>query len=129
MNKSTLSIIKKSIAGVLIFSIGFGTAHTLQNNKAQESTRQVAQSQLQQTEQKELVTIKGQLTDTTNFYMEEGDQVFELSNGSWYLINNKTNTYIFQAVELGDWDYTLESEEQLHKLVNTYISMKNTGSY
>lgn len=133
MNKSTLSIIKKSIASALMFAVGFGTAYTLQGNKAQESTKQVTQTkqaiQTQTAEQKELVTVKGQLTDTTNFYMEDGDQVYELSNGSWYLINNETNTYIFQAVELGDWDYTVENKEQLMKLVNTYISMKNTGKF
>ena len=64
-----------------------------------------------------------------DFYLEDGDTLTLLSDGSWSICNKKSNLYIFQPVDLGDWDYELDNAEQLEKIVKTYISIKNTGSY
>lgn len=60
-------------------------------------------------------------------YIDQGEQYIELSDGSWIIYGN--GNYIFQPVDLGDWDYQVENEEQLENLVKTYISIKNTEKY
>lgn len=60
-------------------------------------------------------------------YLEKGEKYIELSDGSFYIYGN--GNYMFQPVDLGDWDYEVETYEQLMNLVNTYLSMKNTGVY
>lgn len=63
------------------------------------------------------------------FYLEDGDYLTVLSDGSWAISNEKTNLYIFQPIDLGDWDYQVDNAEQLKNIVDTYISMKNTGEF
>lgn len=60
-------------------------------------------------------------------YLEKGEKYIELSDGSYYIYGN--GHYMFQPTELGDWDYEVETHDQLMNLVNTYLSIKNTGMY
>lgn len=63
------------------------------------------------------------------YTQEDGDIITEYNNGSWSLINEATKTYCFQPVELGDWDYKLESKEDLTNIIATYKSVYETGYY
>lgn len=60
-------------------------------------------------------------------YLEKGEKYIELSDGSFYIYGN--GNYIFQPVELGDWDYELETYDDLMRVVSTYLLMKNNGRY
>lgn len=76
----------------------------------------------------EKVEVSRILTQSEDgIYIEQGEQYIELSDGSWIIYGN--GNYIFQPVDLGDWDYQVENEQQLENLVKTYISIKNTGKY
>lgn len=58
----------------------------------------------------------------------EYKNVYELEDKSWFLIDKENNKYIFQPVELGDWDYELNSEEELRNIIATYfINKYNTN--
>ena len=58
----------------------------------------------------------------------EYKNVYELEDKSWFLIDKENNKYIFQSVELGDWDYELNSEEELRNIIATYfINKYNTN--
>ncbi len=58
----------------------------------------------------------------------EYKNVYELEDKSWFLIDKENNKYIFQSVELGDWDYELNSEEELKNIIATYfINKYNTN--
>ena len=58
----------------------------------------------------------------------EYNKVYELTDKSWFLIDRENNKYIFQPVELGDWDYELNSEEELRHIIVTYfINKYNTN--
>ena len=58
----------------------------------------------------------------------EYNKVYELTDKSWFLIDRENNKYIFQPVELGDWDYELNSEEKLKNIIATYfINKYNTN--
>lgn len=58
----------------------------------------------------------------------EYNKVYELTDKSWFLIDKENNKYIFQPVELGDWDYELNSEEELRNIIATYfINKYNTN--
>lgn len=58
----------------------------------------------------------------------EYNKVYELTDKSWFLIDRENNKYIFQTVELGDWDYELNSEEELKNIIATYfINKYNTN--
>lgn len=58
----------------------------------------------------------------------EYNKVYELTDKSWFLIDRENNKYIFQSVELGDWDYELNSEEELKNIIATYfINKYNTN--
>lgn len=63
------------------------------------------------------------------YYLEDGDIVVEFTDGSWAISNEKTNFHIFQPVDLGDWDYSLDNAQQLENIIKTYLSMKNTGMF
>lgn len=54
----------------------------------------------------------------------EYNKVYELTDKSWFLIDRENNKYIFQPVELGDWDYELNSEEELRNIIATYFINK-----
>lgn len=58
----------------------------------------------------------------------EYKNIYELKDKSWFLIDKENNKYIFQPVELGDWDYELNSEEELRNIIATYfINKYNTN--
>ena len=54
----------------------------------------------------------------------EYNKVYELTDKSWFLIDRENNKYIFQPVELGDWDYELNSEKELKNIIATYFINK-----
>lgn len=58
-----------------------------------------------------------------------GDIIQEFSNGSYSLINEKENIYIFQAIEFGDYEYNLSSKEDLNNFITTYKSIFENGYY
>ena len=66
---------------------------------------------------------------TNDFYLEPNEIGIEFNNGSWAVVNEQTNTYIFQAIELGDWEQQFESLQDFENCIKTYASIKNTGSY
>lgn len=114
----------KTIAGLVVgVCVGIGIGSEL----VTEPVAQVAE------ENKIEVTMtwyqEGNVQELDGYYLEDGDMLVELSNGSWAISNHKNNYYVFQAVELGDWDYQVESPKQLENIIKTYLSMKNNGWY
>ena len=136
-------LIQKVTIGVITLGIGFGSAWTIQNNKIEEvkslsnkkyavlnDTMQKALQNAKKQLESQLVEYKGEVTeDDPNFYKEDGSRLFELTDGSWFIINEEKGEYIFQPVDLGDWNYQVDNMEQLENIVKTYISMKNTGTW
>lgn len=47
---------------------------------------------------------------------------YEFQDGSWFVCDD--NEYVFQPVELGDWNYELENKEQLRDIMATYFIYK-----
>lgn len=69
-------------------------------------------------------------SNKNKFLIQETEykNVYELEDKSWFLIDKENNKYIFQPVELGDWDYELNSEEELRDIIATYfINKYNTN--
>ena len=84
----------------------------------------------QQTNTNNKVTVTNILHESTNdFYLEPNEIGIEFSNGSWAVVNEQTNTYIFQAVELGDYEQEFNNLQDFENCIKTYASIKNTGSY
>lgn len=50
--------------------------------------------------------------------------VWEFTDGSWFICSDTENMYVFQPVELGDWDYEVENKEELSKIMATYFINK-----
>lgn len=76
------------------------------------------------------IEVNRTLTESSDdIHLEKGDVYTELTDGSWIICNETTNTYVFQLIDLGDWNMTLETKQQLENCVKTYVSIKNTGSY
>ena len=110
------------LAGVL----GLGIIIRAGLNKPAEKVEPVAQEKVVV----EFVWYQeGNVQELEGYYLEDGDTVVELTDGSWAISNRKINNYVFQPVELGDWDYTVDNAEQLENLIKTYLSMKNTGTF
>ena len=80
-----------------------------------------------------IIFAVGIISDNSNknkFSIRETEykNVYELEDKSWFLIDKENNKYIFQPVELGDWDYELNSEEELRNIIATYfINKYNTN--
>lgn len=72
---------------------------------------------------------EGNEQELEGFHLENGDLLTVLTDGSYSIVNESQGIYFFQPVDLGDWDVSLESSNQVEKIIATYISMKNTGMY
>ncbi len=72
---------------------------------------------------------EGDVQEIDGFHLDDSDMLVMLTDGSYAICNGQKNTYMFQPVNLGDWDYTVENEQQLENIIKTYLSMKNTGLY
>lgn len=76
------------------------------------------------------VEVTNILYESTNdFYLEPNEIGIEFNNGSWAIANEQTDTYIFQAIELGDWEQQFNNLNDFENCIKTYTSIKNTGSY
>lgn len=62
-------------------------------------------------------------------YRTPKEYIIEFNNGSFIYVNEEKNIYSFTPVELGDWDYNVNSLQELEKLVQTYKSIYETGYY
>lgn len=105
MRKKVLALVLSSVIG---FSIGLISSNVISKEEVKP------------------VTIIG---ENTEWQGDVGDRFYELSDGSYFVINTTKDQYIFQPTDLGDWDYELDNIEQLNNIVKTYISIKNTGGY
>lgn len=119
----TLAIITSlSVLGMGYF-VGFNASnieaskrlHSLQATYSQQlaTYRTMATSQV--------VGLEGSITE--DFHKDRGDTVIELTDGSWFLYNTSQGKYIFQPVAMGDWEYQVDSMEELNKIVNNYMEI------
>lgn len=61
---------------------------------------------------------------------KEGNKtITEFSDGSWSVVNEKEGVYVFQPVDMGDWDYECKDNKELSKVIDTYLAMKNEGTF
>lgn len=60
----------------------------------------------------------------------KGDRVITTyTDDSFTCVNLRNNTYSFQPVEMGDWDYETDNINDFNKMLSTYLSIKNKGYY
>ena len=112
---------KKIIISVLICSILGGCSLGQEEKEVNTKEEKIIVTEVYKQEKK--------YSMYKDFYLEKGDILIILSNNSWAICNQEKNIYTFQAMELGDWDYNLNSKEELENIIKTYISIKNTGYY
>lgn len=117
---------KKVIKGLtlgLVLMVGMNIGLVIGKTKAMETIENRNISVVDTYEQ------KGNKQVYKGFHLEDGDKLVILSDDSFAICNEKNNTYVFQPVELGDWDYEVKDSQQLENIIKTYISMKNTGTF
>lgn len=68
--------------------------------------------------------MKNNKSDCIEFTESEYKNVFYLKDNSWFILDRENQEYIFQPVELGDWDYELNTEKELKKILATYFINK-----
>lgn len=68
--------------------------------------------------------MKNNKNDCIEFTESEYKNVFYLKDNSWFILDRENQEYIFQPVELGDWDYELNTEKELKKILATYFINK-----
>lgn len=79
---------------------------------------------------KALVKVENILYKSTeDFKLDEGEVGIEFNNGSWGIVNESKQQYIFQPEELGDWNYKFDNIEDFKNCIETYLNIKNEGSY
>lgn len=54
----------------------------------------------------------------------EYKNVYEFQDKSWFILDRENEYYIFQAVELGDYNYQLNNETELKNVIKTYFMNK-----
>ena len=118
----------KIVKILISFLVGFVVSFLIIIN-----TLQVTECQT--TKNGSLVKIK-LLNAYNNYYIEkkqenifeinktEYQNTYELKDKSYFIINKKENLYLFQAIELGDWDIQVNNEEELKKVIETYFINK-----
>lgn len=50
--------------------------------------------------------------------------VYEFKDGSWFICSDTENMYVFQPVELGDWDYEVRNKDELCRIIACYFMNK-----
>lgn len=60
-----------------------------------------------------------------NWSLNKSAYGIELTDGSWALIDPANNSYVFQPVSMGDWDYVCDSYEEVMKVIINYIAVNN----
>lgn len=58
------------------------------------------------------------------FTETEYENVYEFKDKTLFILDRENQEYIFQPVELGDWDYELDTEKELKKILATYFINK-----
>lgn len=141
MNKQKVKQLIKSqiIPMVLVGLIGITGGYLIASKQIKkEATAVINQINVQRVMQsQQMAELKNQIINKTvkfdreiedgedGFYKGEGDRCWQLTDGSWILVNEEKGEYIFQPVALGDWDYELDNIEQLKNIVATYIECSN----
>ena len=75
-------------------------------------------------------TVKAENKVVVSDVNREGNKVItDYSDGSWSVVNEKEGIYVFQPVDLGDWDYECKDMKELKNIISTYLSMKNEGTF
>lgn len=100
---------------VICFIVGFGVG--------------VAKGNSYQGEKKEdnKLTIENVIKESTdNFVVDNGEIGFELSDESWGVINEKEKRYIFQPVEMEDWNYEFDNLKDFKNCLYTYLKNNNS---
>ncbi|GAA0071686.1 hypothetical protein UT300003_32110 [Clostridium sardiniense] len=67
--------------------------------------------------------VKG--TFTNNKKSPSGNEIIELTDGSYVYHNVKDDKWGFQPVEMGDWDICELDSNQAHQIAEDYIKHKN----
>lgn len=127
---------KNLVKGLILAGVfGLGIMLGVNLNKPVQNVEKVAVVEEKEVETQEKVVVEfvwyqeGNVQELDGYYLQDGDMLVELTDGSWAISNLKENTYVFQPVALGDWDYTVDNTQQLENLIKTYLSMKNTGMF
>ncbi len=121
---------KKLINATLIlgiFFIGFLVGFMVDNAEVIELKAQIENQK--EIEVTEVYYQDGDVQEYEGFYLEDGDTLVMLSDDSFGIANLQKNTFSFQPVEMGDWDYELDNQKQFENIIKTYLSMKNNGYY
>lgn len=67
--------------------------------------------------------IYAESVQPVNIYNKQsGGQIQEYNNKAWTYINDFTGEYVLQIPELGDYEFTCESKEDLDRLILEYKS-------
>ena len=120
---------------ILAVVLGLGIVLGMNCNKPNQEIKSVAAAEEKEVETKEEVGVEfvwyqeDNTQELEGYYLEAGDTLVELTDGSWAISNIQQNYYVFQPVDLGDWDYSVESPQQLENIIKTYLSIKNTGMF
>lgn len=129
-------LVKGLVKGLIlagVFAVGVATGTQINNQPVQKVIEQkpvyIEKESLENVGVEFVWEQKGDVQELENYYLEDGDIVVEFTDGSWALCNEKENMYVFQPVDLGDWDYHVDNAQQLENIIKTYLSMKNTGMY
>lgn len=65
------------------------------------------------------------ITIADTWYQEDGDMIVDLTDGSWIAYNPEKGQYVFQPVDMGDWDYVFTNQKDLTNAVSMYIELAN----
>lgn len=65
----------------------------------------------------------------SNITKENNKVITDFTDGSWSVVNEKEGTFVFQPVDMGDWDYNCKDINQLNDVIGTYLNMKNNGEF
>lgn len=71
-----------------------------------------------------LIIIGTVINKNTNIFEikeTEYNKVYELQDNSWFIIDRENDKFIFQPIELGDWDYYNIEETKAIQEVNKMI--------
>lgn len=74
-----------------------------------------------------VVILIAQNNETNSIFSiseSEYKNVYFFQDNSWFIIDRENEEYIFQPIELGDWDIELNSEKDLKNIMATYFINK-----
>ncbi|MBY6838791.1 hypothetical protein [Clostridium botulinum] len=100
-----MKTLKSVLKGLMILTIAITTLGAIELSPVQADTKTITES-------------------NDDYYVEQGDIITEYNNHAYSVYNHNTNKFEVYFDELGDWGYSVDTQQEVNRIVDSYNFVK-----